>query len=1424
MMLSKEQEHIVSNAVGQCRTSMVCIQGKEVACLIDSGSQVSTLRESCYVTLVDDPTLIDTTSWMKISAANNLELPYSGYAELDIVIGGQPLDKVGFLIVKDPEIDGVRQEPGLIGANVLNRLLELNSSAGLDLSVNQALNALRIAGKSGHQTTRKCSVKVAGMNLVRLPSWSVSTVKCTVNPSFRDCNSDTGVLIQRTSMETSLPSGIIVLDSFSHVVSNCTVLVKIVNVTQEDKWLHPKVRLGIATVCDVHDSDINVIVKNNEIIVQTCEDERQLSCKEFVDGDGVTLPPDILQKFESLIQEYKDVFDIDDTPGYTETIEHVIRLHDETPFRVPPRRPPPNLIPDVKAHIQKLLKQKIIRPSKSPYCSPCVIVKKPDGSIRMCSDTRELNRRTIPDAYPLPNIDQALDSLKGSEWYSVLDLAQGYYQVPIREEDKHKTAFSVGVGGLYEYERMAMGLCNSPGTFQRLMEICFGDQQYETLLIYLDDLLVYSDNLTNHLARLQLVFDRLRQHGLKLKSKKCMFFKKSVRYLGHIVSKDGVATDPSKIDQVVNWKKPESETNLRAFLGLASYYRRHIEKFAHIASPLYAMLSKSHKKSRRKGKKSVTDKEFCAKWTTTCDEAFALLKEKLSTPPVLGFPDFTKEFILEVDASFQGLSAILSQEQESGHVVIAYASRGLRKTERNMDNYSSMKLELLALKWGITEKFREYLLGRRFTVWTDNNPLSYINKPSTKLGATEMRWISQLGQFNFDVKYRSGKSNKAADALSRKSHDSEDSESFISPVVNSMSLGCLKLLDVTVDRTDMRLEAPSTLPQYSSTDLVRLQAEDPHISRFLQWWQKGHKPTQRQLGKEVKNVRKLLNDWDKMHEVDGVLIRKVQDPNEGELNQLVLPKSLHDTVLHSLHDQAGHQGSERTWALLKHRCFWPNMKADIVDYCNKCERCVIAKAPQPKLKPPMGVLLAERPLEVLAIDFTMLEKSSCGKENVLVMTDVFSKFTQAVPTSNQKANTVAKVLVQEWFQRYGIPSRIHSDQGRNFESSLIKELCNLYGIEKSRTTAYNPSGNGQCERFNRTMHRLLTALPPEKKKKWPQFLPELLFAYNATPHSSTKFSPYFLFLGREPHFSIDKMLGLDTPARARSSDVDEELVRDAWIEEHEEKLRNATKLATKNLRTSAESRKKTHDRTSKAAPLSIGTRVLRRNRVLGRNKIQDHWLPTPYKVVKRLQDNVYQIQLVDGSGPVKTVSRKEILDTHELLSSDDDQLEEEEEDYPQSDPEDNSSEDTGILEGIVLDENESDVTDEASVEVPRKEQAEATSVPVTVDPVDPGPATSESSEKSEGNRRRGRPRKKPPSAAIVSDVSASESDEPKVRRSTRTTAGKHRNPHRLPVSAIRPPPQSNDMTVQIDSLNLYLNAMKDMSQLMTNTMLAFKSS
>ena len=1364
----KNKDDIWRNAVGTCPTVVVTIQNRDVPCLLDSGSQVSTLMESTFARLVDRPACVDTSSWMKITAANNLQLPYSGYAELDVVVEGQQMKNVGFFIVKDTQDDGHRQ-PGLIGANILNRL---QSSWG-DLMKN--FEDVRTSTPPGPTVVNAmqrgaCSVNLDSRHKVKLPAWSVTTVGGVV---ASEMGGATEVMVSKVTKGNGLPEGVVVLDSYSSITDQGRVRMRVMNVTREDKYIHPKTRIGEAWPAQEKSNHYEVIVKNNEIVIERpgTVPTTNWDWKEVLgDGEG-ELTAQERDAFRDLVLKYQDVFDVDGTPGCTKTVEHSIQLTDNQPFRIPPRRPSPQVIPKVKEHLQELLDKKIIRPSKSPYCSPCVIVQKADGSIRLCADTRELNRRTVKDAYPLPRIDDALDSLQGSKWYSVLDLAQGYYQVPIREEDKHKTGFSVGVGGLFEYERMAMGLCNSPSTFQRLMEICVGDQQYETLLIYLDDLLVYSNDIPSHLERLELVFERLRQHGLKLKSKKCQFFQKKVHYLGHIVSEEGIATDPAKIDQIQEWEQPQSDRDLRSFLGLASYYRRHIERFAHVAGPLYQILPKTRTKEKRQAREKILP--FAERWTEECTKAFELLKRKLTSPPVLGFPDFSQEFFLETDASHQGLSGILSQKQGDRQVVIAYASRTLRPTEKNMDNYSSMKLELLALKWCLTEKFRDYLLGRKVTVWTDNNPLTYVTKPGTKLGATEMRWMAQLAQFELEVKYRTGKSNRAADALSRKTRVWQEPEEVFTNLLHTTSMEPLK--ESVSTKMELKEEIPlasQTLPGLTPRMMAKYQEEDPTIGRFLELWKVGVPPRRRKLLQEHKSVRKLIRNWPRFISMQGVLYRKVVDPSEGELIQLVLPKILRKTVLQSLHDQAGHQGKERTLGLVRHRCFWPEMVAEVNDHCERCERCMIAKAPQPKIRPTVGMLLAERPLEVLAIDFTVLEKSSCGKENILVMTDVFTKFTQAVPTRDQKASTVARVLVEHWFHHYGVPTRIHSDQGRNFESRVVGELCQLYGIKKSRTTPYHPQGNSQCERFNRTLHNLLLCLPPEQKRRWPQQLPELVFMYNVTPHTSTKFSPFQLFFGRKPVLAVDHMLGREEPRGEVEGKMED------WVERQREQMELARKLAFRQLLESGESRNRTANRNTKESPIPLGTKVLRRNRVLGRNKIQDFWSPTPYRVQAKLQDNVYQIQLADGSGPLKTVTRTEILDINKLDREEDatndvsycGTTEEPEHEAEQLEIDQDSDEDEDI---IILGKEGS----ENQVERTAAEESRA-----------------------------------PRGPEIAGTVIVPDGESQMPRRSTRRNAGQHSNPHHLPRSAVAP-----SQLASADSMRLgaYLATMEKFSELIT---------
>ena len=372
-------------------------------------------------------------------------------------------------------------------------------------------------------------------------------------------------------------------------------------------------------------------------------------------------------------------FQDDQDLGYTDCVSHQMRMQDDIPVASHFRRIPPTQIQEVKEHIQMLLDKKIVRKSCSPYASPVVIVRKKDNSIRLYVDYRQLNAKTVPDAYPLPRIDDSLDALGGARLFSTLDLASGYHQVAMKEEDIEKTAFTT-LFGLFEYLRMPMGLNTAPATFQRLMQTTMNDLAFQILLVYLDDLLVYSRDFDEHLERLQVVFDRLREVGLKLNPKKSQLARSSVEYLGYTVSGSGISTSEGKISSVRNWKTPRTLRELRSFLGFASYYRRFVNGFAKLALPLNRLVSTTYQKGGEKKRKSK-HVSIAQDWDAKCQQSFQDLKDALTTAPVLGYADFSQPFILETDASLDGLGAVLSQEQEGGRRVIAYASRSLRPAE-----------------------------------------------------------------------------------------------------------------------------------------------------------------------------------------------------------------------------------------------------------------------------------------------------------------------------------------------------------------------------------------------------------------------------------------------------------------------------------------------------------------------------------------------------------------------------------------------------------------------------------------------------------------------------------------------------------------------------------------------------------------------
>ena len=1268
-------------------TAVIKIAGVEVPCILDTGAETSLIPYSFYQKYLANRVapLGDASAFINLVGANDLSIPIVGYFETNVTVYGQTL-RGSFLVKQDNNTtprDGRRvSHPVILGCNVLRNIMycvrDKVSMDNVSSDWNLVFQSLEMTGRetppeppqpsvSGQVVIELCS----GREFMHLPPFTAQRVSCCCDSIGNQCMGKS-IFIQpiesnphcSDTEETARSDRNFDVWEGLSIIDGQTVQIIVANYTSETLRIAPHSRLAKATVIESTDQvflrpssagmevqvreviDIDGPVASDEDPVYigvkgegnstNCRSEREVFM--FPDQSTYSLPPgvslssmpiDEAAKVAALIQRYEEAFSMSDFElGSCDLIPHKIVLTDDRPINLPYRRVPPHQVAEVKQLLQSMLDKGIIRRSTSPYASPVVLVRKKNGTLRLCIDYRLLNAKTVRDAFPLPRIDETLEALGGAKYFSSLDLAHGYYQVTMDTNSISKTAFRVP-WGLFEFTRMPQGLVNSPSTFERIMELIFGDMNLTDIVLYLDDILVFSSSFEGHLQRLEKVFQRLIANGLKLNGKKCPLFEEQVAHLGHIVSSAGVAVDPGKVERIQNWPIPETSEQLRSFLGLASYYRRYVPNFSKIAAPLNALVvSTPTKAGKPPSNKSLG-------WLDEADNAFRTLKKLLSEAPVLVYPNFDREFVVEVDASLRGLGACLSQYDDDGQLhPIAYASRALRGPERNYPDYSSFKLELLALKWAVAEKFKGYLMGSRFVVYTDHNPLAHLK--TAKLGATEHRWVAQLAPFDMEVQYRSGRSNRCADALSRCPGNLTQTqvEAVVAEVTccNEVPDGCQKqaekLSPIMVSSSPSQAITPNVLPSYTHEQLAELQLVDKELGFVWKMWRKRWQP-----GHETPTdptISGWLREWSRITEKHGVLYRVVQDPVLGEVKQFLVPHNLRDVVLRAVHDDWGHQGISRTLSLLKTRCFWPGLAQDVQSHIKECFKCVTAKAPTPVVKAPMRHLLALRPLELLAIDFLKLDQGKGGIEDVLVMTDAFTKYAQAIPCKDQSAKVVAKTLQDRWFAQYGVPLRIHSDRGRNFESNLVKEVCALYGIQKSRTTAYHPQGNGQTERFNRTLCGLIKSLDSSRRKDWPELLPHLVSMYNSTPHRSTGLSPYLLLFGREPVLPVDQLL----------SNTDRRWDED-YVQSQARLIKKASQLATARMQASIDRDKRRYDRRAKAEPLEVGDRVLMKQCAFtARHKLENHYRDEQFVIVKRnSEQDVYTVRPALG-GPESTVNRK----------------------------------------------------------------------------------------------------------------------------------------------------------------------------------------
>jgi hypothetical protein len=770
------------------------------------------------------------------------------------------------------------------------------------------------------------------------------------------------------------------------------------------------------------------------------------------------------QLVSNLLLKYNDVFPSDLPVGLPpqRDIDHRIEI---VPGSSPPssatyRMSPPEL-DELKRQLIDLIEHGFIRPSKSPYGAPVLFVKKKDGSMRMCVDYRALNKITIKNKYPLPRVDELFDRLRGAQYFSKIDLRSGYHQVKIADEDVHKTAFRTRYGH-YEFLVLPFGLTNAPATFMHMMQLLFKDQLDDFVIVFLDDILIFSKNYADHVKHVEKVLSILKENKLYAKESKCEFFKERVSFLGHVISADGVSMDESKVSAIKDWPVPASVHDVRSFLGLAGYYRKFVKDFSKIASPLSELMKK--------------DNSF--KWTSLTQASFEQLKLAVSSAPVLILPDPSLPYIVDTDSSGYAVGAALLQDQGNGRQPIAYMSKKMLPAEKN---YSVREQEHLAIHCACKE-WRHYLHGSKFKLITDHHSLQYIDSQK-QLSSRHARWAEFMSQFDYEIEYRSGKQNIVADALSRRP-DHKQVSTLTAHINTRAHDGTITMNNISVIDDD--------------TAVLKMIRDGYQRDRIC---------------------KRMLSSCSPPFRVsEGILYY-------NNLIYVPRIRKIIALLLHECHDNvtAGHVGVSKMIELVRRKYFWPKQIAHIKQYVQSCHKCQSNKsenASKKGLLQPLPVPVYR--WHTVTMDFiTQLPVTRTGFDAIMVVQDKLSKMPHFIAThTNANAVQTAKLFFSNVVRYHGIPSVIVSDRDSKFTSLFWRTLFRLVGTSLMMSTAFHPETDGQTERTNRTLEEFLRAYVNIDQNDWDEYLTGAEIAYSNSVHASTGETPFYLNSGQHPNFDL----------------------------------------------------------------------------------------------------------------------------------------------------------------------------------------------------------------------------------------------------------------------------------------------------------------
>lgn len=795
------------------------------------------------------------------------------------------------------------------------------------------------------------------------------------------------------------------------------------------------------------------------------DDKPPASCASATSDSGSPsvnldhLPPDLRVRLSALLSEYSDVFSESPQPGaaLVDVPEHVINLipGSKPTYRRNVRLSPAELS-ELRKQVNDLLAKGMIAPSTSPFGAPILLLPKPNGSWRFCLDYRLLNDITIKMRFPLPRIDDLLDAAQGAQYFSALDLAGGYFQLKIAEEDMPKTAFSTPFGH-FEWKVLPQGLTNAPASFSKAMAKVFEKSLGDFVLIYLDDILILSKSADEHLDHLRSVLDTLRTHKLCAKMSKCKFMLQQVKYLGHILSPEGIQADPAKVQTLRDFPLPTSRDSLSSFLGLANFFRKFIPNLSRVAAPLYRLTKKGCPFE-------VGEKER---------QAFNSVKQLLTSPPILAYPNPDKPYELISDASISGCGALLVQEGRP----VAYYSAMFSSAERN---YTTGEQEMLGLIKALKE-WRCYLEGcSALTLITDHNPLTFFSKKPT-LSRRQARWSEVLSRFHFTIKYRPGATNPA-DPLSR----------LYSSVL------CVDphqpILSVTV--SDFKSDLLDKIK--SAT------ASDPELQ-------------------DSKTTRKYHNEGGYWSYQGRVVVP-----------QSLCSDIISD---HHSNVTSGHFGWKKTLDLISRQFWWPRMRETVQEFVTSCHSCQCNKSVNHKpygLLQPLDI--PDTRWHTVTMDLiTDLPRSPSGKDSIMVFVDKLTKYVHLVPTNKTcTAEEVANLFLCHVFQYHGLVQQLISDRDPRFTSAFWQAFCKKLHIRPLYSTAYHPQTDGQTERMNRVIEEVLRHYLDKTHTSWEDLLPLVAFAINNSKSASTGETPFFLNYGTHP-VTPNTLLPIDSPIPALNS-------------------------------------------------------------------------------------------------------------------------------------------------------------------------------------------------------------------------------------------------------------------------------------------------